>query len=125
MTRLAAAHVALGTLDEWNDELVAAHVLQAMTQVCEHCSSVNFPEERVGGTHFNICCSAGKTSELQAFDDPGPQLHALLTGSDACAKRFQDNIRSYNAALSFMSVGAFVVASPGVGPPVFKVPSDV
>ena len=62
---------------------------------------------------------------LLPFDQPGPVLHELLTSEDARAKSFRKHIRSYNAALSFMSVGAKVVAPPGVGPPVYKVHGSV
>jgi len=79
----------------------------------------------VGRGHFNICCSHGKTSQLPSFDEPGPVLHELLTSPDARSKSFRNHIRSYNAALSFMSVGAKVVAQPGVGPPVYKVHGSI
>jgi hypothetical protein len=86
---------------------------------------LNFPEERVLRGHLAICCNHGKTAHLPPFDDPGPVLHELLTASDARSNSFRKNIRSYNSALSFMSVGAKVVAPPGVGPPVYKVHGTV
>ena len=112
-------------LEEWRDDKVALHLLGSMTDPCEDCGSQNFPEERVSRGHFNICCSHGKTSKLSAFDEPGPVLYELLTSQDARSKAFRKQIRSYNAALSFMSVGAKVVAPPGVGPPVYKVHGSI
>jgi mono/diheme cytochrome c family protein len=96
-----------------------------MTEECDLCGSLNFPEERVSRGHFTICCSHGKTRHLPSFDEPGPVLRQLLTSHDARARSFRNHIRSYNAALSFMSVGAKVVAPPGVGPPVYKVHGSI
>ena len=123
--RQTAPHRGLVTLDDWSDDAVETHLLGPMTDKCECCASLNFPEERVLRGHFSICCNHGKTAHLPPFDDPGPVLHELLTASDARSNSFRKNIRSYNSALSFMSVGAKVVAPPGVGPPVYKVHGTV
>ena len=123
--RALPARLGLGTVDDWSDDAVAVHQLAPMLDECQACQSRNFPEERVGRGHFTICCSNGKTKHLESFDEPGPVLHDLLTSQDARAKTFRTHIRSYNAALSFMSVGAKVVAPPGLGPPVYKVHGSI
>ena len=53
--RELAPRLAIGTLHEWNDDAVAVHLLGPMTDDCDHCASLNFPEERVGQGHFSIC----------------------------------------------------------------------
>ena len=86
------------------------HTLGGLEQ-CEHCHSWNFAAEAVGhgaNRHFSICCSNGKTKALPAFDTPGPVLRKLLEDDTAPTRAFRDAIRSYNAALAFISVGATV-----------------
>ena len=67
----------------------------------------------------------GKTQHLPRFDDPGPALEDLLTSHTRLACEFRDGIRSCNAALAFMSVGASVSPPPGHGPPVYRVHGSV
>ena len=91
---------------------------------CEKCASNHFSSERIGtraNGHFSICCDNGKTCDLPPFAEPTPVLQELLTDDTTSARAFRDEIRSYNAALAFMSLGAKVSAPSGHGLNVFRI----
>ena len=122
-----AVPVALCVLDDWSVADIAPHAL-GDHKYCQECGSKNFLEEETGQgqkRHFSICCSNGKTIDLDDFDEPGPVLRDLLTSSSSSARAFRDAIRSYNSALGFLSVGATVSKPPGHGPPVYRVQGAV
>ncbi|XP_035700915.1 uncharacterized protein LOC110861863 [Folsomia candida] len=48
-------------------------------------------------------------------------MGTLMTGQTTAAKSFRDNIRSYNSALSFASMGARIEVPEGHGPYVYKI----
>ena len=79
--QVIAPRLGLCTLDGWNDDVVAVYQLAPMSDACEICQSLNFPEERVLRGHFTICCSNGKTSDLPPFEDPGPVFNVICHGS--------------------------------------------
>ena len=81
-------------------------------------------QERIssgGESHYSICCENGKTCELPSFNRPTPILDELLTSPEKEARTFREEIRSYNAAFAFMSVGAKVSAPSGYGLSVFRI----
>jgi len=51
---------------------------------------------------YEVCCKRGDVS-LPAPGRTPPFLKALLTGQDAIARTFRQNLRSYNSALAFTS----------------------
>ena len=54
---------------------------------------------------FNLCCQGGVITIADLRVTP-PELARLLRGTDARAREFRKNIRAYNNALSFTSLGA-------------------
>ncbi|CAJ0873864.1 11336_t:CDS:2 [Entrophospora sp. SA101] len=69
-------------------------------------------DERKKGTStrspiFTTCCAKGKVSLPPIEELPHP-LNMLLTRTDPSARLFRKNIRSYNSALAFTSMGAKV-----------------
>src|SRR2546430_16283959 len=62
--------------------------------------SARFPE-------FSTCCAKGKVilPPLQKLPSP---LDILLTGNDSRSRLFKQNIRMYNSALFFTSIGVNV-----------------
>ena len=54
---------------------------------------------------FTICCAKGKVILPPLQDLPSP-LDTLLTETDLRSHLFRQNIRMYNSALSFTSMGA-------------------
>jgi hypothetical protein len=65
--------------------------------------------ERVGRSSivspvYHLCCNKG--DKILASWNPTPlEISNLLCGTDALSKEFQKNIRSYDSALSFTSLG--------------------
>jgi hypothetical protein len=80
--------------------------------VCSSCGALHWIDERLAGTSivnpkFGTCCHQGKV-KLPLLQDPPLILRQLLEGNDIRAKEFQMNIRQYNAANAFTSLGAEV-----------------
>ena len=72
-----------------------------------------------GVLKFSTCCNQGK------FSDAPVILQNLMLDTTPEAKRFRDNIRTYNSSLAFTSLGAKTPAVPGHGPPVFQIQGTV
>ena len=96
-------------LDKYTDSLMTTLKLDGMTTRCDFCLAWNFADEKVqsaGGRRVTLCCKAGKICHLPTPPDaPGP-LRSLLLDSTPLARHFRQNIRRYNAAMSFVSFGA-------------------
>jgi len=56
-------------------------------------------------SEFSICCAKGKVI-LSFFQELLPSLNILHIKTDPCLCAFRQNIRIYNSALSFISIGA-------------------
>ena len=103
-----------------------------MNVICCFCSSKNFHAERPSDGKFTSCCRKGKVKLEIPKDETGNVLEypdfirELLSNPDHPNYRhFRENIRSYNSALSFASMGAKVVDFNGSGPYVFKVHGQI
>ena len=122
----AANRVHVAERGRTNNPPPTSHYLGPMNILCEYCGALHFAIEqltssRVGALKFGSCCSQGRVS-LPYLRDPLISLRHLFEGNDNHAKEFQRNIRRYNAALAFTSLGEtreqFNI--PGPGPYVFK-----
>lgn len=73
---------------------------------------------------FAVCCQNGKIKleELGPYPD---EIKRLLLGTDRLARNFHDNIRSYNNALAFASLGAKLDTPSGRGPYCFKIHGQI
>lgn len=86
------------------------HDLGRMDVSCAFCGALHWREEstvksrRSGTPEFGVCCDHGKV-RLPALQRPPTTLRALLEANDAAAKEFRTNIRAYNMALAFTSLG--------------------
>lgn len=65
---------------------------------------------------FSICCANG-TVVLPLSSKPPVELANLLESSDGPSKEFQKNIRGYNTALCFASLGASIDYSVQINGP--------
>src|SRR5271156_462579 len=85
------------------------HTLGNMTYKCNECGAMMWLDERVTKSVrlpvFSTCCAKGKVilPPLQKLPSP---LDTLLTGTDPRSRTFRQNVRMYNSALSFTSIGA-------------------
>ncbi|GBM49419.1 hypothetical protein AVEN_149694-1 [Araneus ventricosus] len=103
-----------------------------MNIICQFCKSKNFVAEPPSDGKFTSCCRKGKIklekpSDAQGNDllYPNFLLDLLTNPNNPDYKNFHYNIRSYNSAVSFASMGAKVVDFSGGGPYVFKVHSQI
>ncbi|GBE87832.1 hypothetical protein SCP_1200570 [Sparassis crispa] len=89
----------------------ARHDLGRMDIVCSRCNALRWHAERVASkstanfSAFITCCNQGQVRLL--VSDPPPEFISNLFTStdDPQAQEFQENIRQYNAALAFTSLG--------------------
>jgi hypothetical protein len=96
-----------------------------MNEICSECESINFKDEKPGDGKFSLCCHKGKVK----LEPPGPYpelLKALLTDiKHPNYANFIANIRSYNSALAFASMGAFIAPKPGYSPYCFRIHGQI
>ncbi len=92
--------------------------LGAMNIKCQHCSALRFKDENLN------CCQSGKIKidELSPYPD---KLKDLLTYKDPESKHFHENIRQYNSAFAFASMGAQIAPPPGYGPYCFRIHGQI
>lgn len=116
--------------DTFNEGNVAIHSCGAMNVECQFCHSLNFHAETSTDNYFKYCCHKGTVlleDGGQLIREFPPVLRTLLSNQEhPLYRHFKDNIRSYNSALSFASMGAQIdVLTAGKGPYVFKVHGQI
>lgn len=76
---------------------------------CRNCNAKVWIQERVGKAtndpDFSICCSKGQVI-LDPLFPPEPALVNFIGGNNDQSRSFRLNVRLYNSALSFTSLGA-------------------
>ncbi|XP_021953640.1 uncharacterized protein LOC110850511 [Folsomia candida] len=112
------AHAAV--VESPDEDTVVLHNLGNMNVSCEFCNAINFLQERPVDKKFTVCCNKGKL-RIPNFE----KNEKLLTGKDPDSKNFMDNIRSYNSAFAFASVGAKIASPPGYGPYCFRIHGQI
>jgi hypothetical protein len=104
------------------------HSLGPMNIECSHCHALHFDSEKLSGSTINNkkfggCCLQGQV-KLPAFPPPPATLRDLLCGINPLSNTFKKNIRQYNAAFAFTSLGVKIDSSvtgvPG-GPFSFRI----
>ncbi|TFK65829.1 hypothetical protein BDN72DRAFT_800757, partial [Pluteus cervinus] len=90
-------------------EPTACHNLGRMDIECPYCHALHWDAEktsrsRIGRPSFGTCCDHGQV-QLPPLRDPPPLLRDLLTGMDSMSKEFRKDIRQYNMAFAFTSLG--------------------
>jgi hypothetical protein len=87
------------------------HDLGRMEHECQHCKALHWHDERVyragEGWSYGMCCSHGQV-RLPSIPEPPPNIKALFEGSHRLSAVFRNNVRQYNAALAFTSMGVQV-----------------
>ena len=85
--------------DNFNEDEVQESYLGTMEKMCSFCNAKHFNDELTTN-----CCYKGSvflpTIRLH------PSIANYMNGSDLHCKNFMDNIRSYNSAMAFASMGA-------------------
>ncbi|GBL82080.1 hypothetical protein AVEN_50640-1 [Araneus ventricosus] len=99
---------------------VQTHDCGPMNIICQFRKSKNFAAEHPSDGKFTSCCRKGKIklekpSDALSIDFLYPNflLDLLTNPNNPDYKNFHDNIRSYNSAVSFASMGTKVVDFSG------------
>jgi hypothetical protein len=96
-----------------------------MDEICSECQSFNFKNEKPRDGKFNSCCHKGKV-KLNPLEGYPRLLKQLLTDENhPYHKNFIENIRAYNSALAFASLGASISLPPGRGPYCFRIHGQI
>jgi hypothetical protein len=104
---------------------VEEYYIGGMDEICSNCQSINFKAEKPGDGKFNACCHKGKVAldPLKTYPD---LLRQLLTNqTHPQHKNFIENIRTYNSALGFASMGATISPPPAYGPYCFRIHGQI
>lgn len=102
-----------------------------LSEICPHgfCRAKHFKHEwiKTGSRHFKSCCHDGQINlpSDRQLKNPPSLLINYLTNNTPEARNFRENIRSYNAALAFASLGAEIHEAPGQGPYSFQIHGQV
>ena len=80
-----------------------------MNILCPFCGAYHWQAERIGSTsiekpEFSTCCQRGHV-HLPLLSFPPHNLYTLFESNNDDAKEFRVNIRQYNMALAFTSLG--------------------
>ena len=102
-----------------------------MISLCEHCNALHFPAERlsnstVNNPKFGMCCLSGQV-QLPPFPPAPRDLRDLFDGTSLYSLEFKTNIRQYNSAFAFTSLGVKVDQSVtvGSGPYSFRISGEL
>ncbi|ORE14767.1 hypothetical protein BCV71DRAFT_162390, partial [Rhizopus microsporus] len=86
-----------------------------MDKECLHCHALHWIDERQETSFFSnpsweSCCKRGSV-QLQLLLDPPQYLKNSLASTDTQGRHFKDNLRQYNAAFAFTSLGCSIVSA--------------
>ena len=97
---------------------IMPYYIGPMTNVCPHCDAMRFMNEALN------CCHNGKVSLPQLSSYP-EELKDLLMSNSSQAKNFKENIRQYNSAFAFASLGAKIDKIKTRGPYCFRIHGQI
>ena len=110
---------------------VPAHDMGPMTVICQSCHALCWMAAHITNSLdrtplFGDCCISGRI-RLPVLDNVPQPLKGLLESNQPEARSFWDNIRWYNSALAFTSLGANFDTSAlqGGGPYVLKLHGEL
>ena len=96
-----------------------------MNDKCEFCHALHFCGERPPDGKFTNCCHKGRVV-IPRHKEHEPYLQDILSNPQhPDYKNFKENIRSYNSALSFASMGCNLAEPCGTGPYCFRVHGQI
>ena len=110
--------------DKFKDNEIEIHYLGPMDAVCQYCNALHFAGEKPADGKFKTCCHKGKVIK-QREEVPEYLKEVMSNPQHPDYKNFNENIRSYNSALSFASMGAKNVDFQGKGPYCFRVHGQI
>jgi hypothetical protein len=100
------------------DRAPASFSVGRMEDICQHCTAYRFLNETQN------CCHNGKV-QLPLYNDFPHELRQLFLDRDHSGRNFKDNIRQFNSAMAFASMGATLAPPPGHGPYCFRIHGQI
>jgi hypothetical protein len=119
-TQPTSRRTASQSFDEVSVDLHSCGTLDTM---CNFCQAKHFRAEQATDKLFTQCCQKGKVI-LEPIR-VAPLLQDLMSGKHKHSKNFLENIRSFNSALAFASMGANIAPPPGYGPYCFRINGQI
>jgi len=104
---------------ELDENVVPEHYCGDMNLTCTHCKAKHFVNELPRDGSFTVCCNKGSVQLPRIETDR--YVKSLLDGTDPDSKVFMENIRSYNCAFGFVSVGVNLNMPACIGPYCFRI----
>ena len=110
--------------DGIDESTIEEHYCGPMNVICGNCGGKNFKDEKPKDGLFTHCCQKGKV-KLDPLQPVPDLIKNLMTANDPDSKNFMENIRSYNSALAFASMGAQIKRLPGFSPYCFRIHGQI
>jgi hypothetical protein len=92
-----------------------------MNEICHECQSMNFKDDKPSDGKFSSLCHKGKVMLDPLMTYPSILKSLLTDKTNRNHGNFMENIRAYNSALGFASMGATIRESTGRGPYCFRI----
>jgi hypothetical protein len=104
---------------------IEEYYIGPMDEICSDCQSINFKNEKPSDGKFSSYCHKGKVvlDPLRPYPELSKKL--LTDINHPKHKNFIENIRAYNSALGFASIGATIRPPPGQGPYCFRIHGQI
>ena len=95
-----------------------------LTKICAECDAKHFEKEMPKDQKFQRCCGKGKVIIPPPKPCPQP-LDSLLQNQHPKSKQFMKQIRNYNSAHAFASLGANQSPPPNRGPYCYRIHGQI
>ena len=103
-----------------------------MNVLCPDCNALHFESEKLAKytlnqLKFGMCCSSGKDVNVPLLNPAPNKLNDLLSGNHPKSESFKKNIRQYNAAFAFTSLGVKIdhAITNAPGPYCFRIHGEL
>ncbi|EFX64444.1 hypothetical protein DAPPUDRAFT_334184 [Daphnia pulex] len=106
------------------EDRVHLHDCGDLTKICSECDAKHFAKEMPKDKKFQQCCAKGNVILPPAKTCPEP-LASLLQNRHPKSKHFMKQIRNYNSAHAFASMGANFSPPPGRGPTCVRIHGQI
>lgn len=104
--------------------VIEEHSCGQLNVECQYCKALHFPGEKPSDGKFTNCCHKGKVKlERPAYPETLKKL--LFDVSSPHHANIKNNIRSYNSAVAFASMGAQIEEFATQGPYCFRIHGQI
>lgn len=104
--------------------IIERHSCGQLNVECQYCKALHFPGEKPSDGKFKTCCHKGKV-KLERPPYPETLKRLLFDVSSRNHAKIKNNIRSYNSAVAFASMGAQIEEYATHGPYCFRIHGQI